>query len=393
MVSVADRTRPGVTARDQHRYQVRWRNNGKQESRLFTGPEARRQADALAAIVHARHDRISVEQALDSLNRHIVTPDSPTVSVWSVTWRSRLVRPSGYTQRRYERDLEVHILPTLGGIPLVSLTRADVQTWVRTQSDSEASAKTVKNRHGVLSTMLDSAVQDGIIPTNPAKGLGPSLSSTHRDMTFLTPQEWHLLARCIPAGLMHDFALFLVATGARFGEAAAVTVDQVQTGHNLSVRIDRAWKRQADGTYKVEHPKSRRAVRQVDVPEELRHALTSRTTDRPSKALLWERAPGRRVTQSHFWRAFRAAVTAAEQLGLGKHPRVHDLRHTCASWLIDAGVSLPEIQRQLGHESIQTTVDRYGHLMPADGRVARAMQDRLAPQIRPALPQTPQPGD
>jgi integrase len=43
-------------------------------------------------------------------------------------------------------------------------------------------------------------------------------------------------------------------------------------------------------------------------------------------------------------------------------PRVHDLRHSCASWLIQAGVPLPVIQQHLGHESIQTTVGVYGHL-------------------------------
>ncbi|WP_332108264.1 tyrosine-type recombinase/integrase [Mycobacterium branderi] len=43
-------------------------------------------------------------------------------------------------------------------------------------------------------------------------------------------------------------------------------------------------------------------------------------------------------------------------------PRIHDLRHTCASWMITAGVPLPVIQRHLGHESIKTTIDLYGHL-------------------------------
>jgi integrase len=46
--------------------------------------------------------------------------------------------------------------------------------------------------------------------------------------------------------------------------------------------------------------------------------------------------------------------------GLTKSPRVHDLRHTCASWMIAAGVPLPIIQQHLGHESIQTTIGVYG---------------------------------
>jgi site-specific recombinase XerC len=62
-------------------------------------------------------------------------------------------------------------------------------------------------------------------------------------------------------------------------------------------------------------------------------------------------------------------LTKAKDKGLKKRPRRHDLRHTNASWLILAGVALPVIQRHLGHQSIQTTSDRYGHLDRETSRV------------------------
>lgn len=60
-------------------------------------------------------------------------------------------------------------------------------------------------------------------------------------------------------------------------------------------------------------------------------------------------------------KAVRRGGKAPEKL-LGKEPRIHDLRHTCASWMIAGGVPLPVIQDHLGHESITTTIDLYGHL-------------------------------
>ena len=48
------------------------------------------------------------------------------------------------------------------------------------------------------------------------------------------------------------------------------------------------------------------------------------------------------------------ALVRAKEAGLTKKPRVHDLRHTNASWLIQAGVPLTTVQRHMGHESIQT---------------------------------------
>ncbi|WP_078505512.1 site-specific integrase [Streptomyces violaceusniger] len=62
---------------------------------------------------------------------------------------------------------------------------------------------------------------------------------------------------------------------------------------------------------------------------------------------------------AHRW---KPALDAANAGGLTKRPRVHDLRHTHASWLIAGKVPLPVMQGRLGHESITTTVDRYGHL-------------------------------
>ncbi|MFD6195709.1 tyrosine-type recombinase/integrase [Mycobacteriaceae bacterium NPDC060252] len=69
-----------------------------------------------------------------------------------------------------------------------------------------------------------------------------------------------------------------------------------------------------------------------------------------------------------------APVSGTGGCGFDPRPRIHDLRHTCASWLIQAGVPLPVIQQHLGHESIQTTVDVYGHL---DLRSARAAAEAM----------------
>lgn len=76
------------------------------------------------------------------------------------------------------------------------------------------------------------------------------------------------------------------------------------------------------------------------------------------------------------WKPGREAATNA---GLAKVPRVHDLRHTCASWTIQRGVPLPVVQAHLGHESIQTTIGVYGHL---DRSSAQAAADAIGAMLR-----------
>ncbi|ULP45285.1 tyrosine-type recombinase/integrase [Mycobacterium lentiflavum] len=84
----------------------------------------------------------------------------------------------------------------------------------------------------------------------------------------------------------------------------------------------------------------------------------------------WRGGPDDPVRAQNFHtNAWVPAVARARENGLSKKPRIHDLRHTNASWLIQAGVPLTVVQRHLGHESIQTTSDRYGHLDRQSSRV------------------------
>ena len=77
-------------------------------------------------------------------------------------------------------------------------------------------------------------------------------------------------------------------------------------------------------------------------------------------------------------RVWRSAVARS---GLDPTPRIHDLRHTCASWMIAARVPAKVIQEHLGHQSIKTTMDVYGHL---DRSTARVAADAIAEALNPS---------
>ena len=66
-----------------------------------------------------------------------------------------------------------------------------------------------------------------------------------------------------------------------------------------------------------------------------------------------------------------------ERQALAVSPRIHDLRHTAASWMIAAGLDLMSVQYALGHESITTTADRYGHLLPERRAATSATMERM----------------
>jgi len=72
---------------------------------------------------------------------------------------------------------------------------------------------------------------------------------------------------------------------------------------------------------------------------------------------------------------------------LGKFPRIHDLRHSHASWLLEDGNGIDVVQRRLGHEKITTTVDTYGHISEARMEAAaRSIGRTLAGAMPQLLP-------
>lgn len=291
---------------------------------------------------------------------------APTVQAWLARYiagRTGVTKTTIYDYTSYAR---LDINPAIGQIPLDVLSPDDIADWVQTLEDRGLAGKTIGNRHGFLSAALNTAVRDGIIPANPA--LGTRIPRTERkDMVFLDHGEYALLRSCIPE-LWRPMVDFLVASGARFGEVSALKPSDVNRARS-TVYIGRGWKRTYDDDgYEIGATKTKRSVRTISIDKTVLDALDYThewlfVTPRGN--------PVRAVNfRNHVW---YPAIAAAKVRGLAKKPRVHDLRHTCASWLVQAGQPLPVVQAHLGHESISTTVGLYTHLDRASADAAAAV--------------------
>ncbi len=108
------------------------------------------------------------------------------------------------------------------------------------------------------------------------------------------------------------------------------------------------------------------ARRRVSLPRFLRDELAAHMAGLPGgrDAFLFTTATGEPVRHNNFYKRFYAPAVAAS-LPDRDGVRFHDLRHTCAAWLIDAGAHPLQIKLRLGHEDIKTTMNSYGHLFPS----------------------------
>jgi integrase len=275
-------------------------------------------------------------------------------------WKSRAVAPS--TKKADEIRKRLYLDPRWTDVPIGEITRYDVKEWIAELREDEKSPELIKRIVHLFSASMTAALDAEIIESNPAARLRleGGQKATER---YLTREEYAAIREQLPTEGDQLVADVLVYTGMRWGEMAGLHWNRV----NLLQRQVRVAEThdEIDGRIKA-YPKGKK-VRDVPLTDELAAALGQPGgrdgcqvdhavgTCRSSLVVTTER--GRALRNSNWSEIWRDAVDRA---GVG-HVRIHDLRHTYASWLLQAGVSLAEVGRLLGHESTQTTA-RYAHL-------------------------------
>lgn len=355
-------------------YTVPFRHDNRQTSRSFDD-------QASAARWKRILDTIGPDAALALLDQRIGA-GVPTLSEWLDHHLTHATGATPGTRAEYRRLAARTWLPTLGALPLDAITRDAIRRWVGDQAKTPTrrgtptSAKTIANAHGLLSAVMAEAVEAGHRGDNPCRGVRLP-AGEREEMVVLTDSELAALLHHTPTH-WQPLVAFLAGTGMRWGEATALRWRDLDlNARPPSARVSRAWKR-GETTREIGAPKTRKSRRTVHIPE--RVAALLRPHQGSPDDLVFTGPHGGAVHHQAFHpRVWRPAVTAAD---FGKRPRIHDLRHTAASQMLARGVPINVVQRQLGHESITTTVDTYGHMVPGGLELAAvALDDFLAPAI------------
>jgi integrase len=223
--------------------------------------------------------------------------------------------------------------------------------------------------------MLNHAVEDGLLGSNPAARVSRVLAPRRqaaREIYPLTREELTLLLTTVEqhAAAYYPLFLCLARTGLRLGEALALQWGDIDW-HGRFVEVRRNYT-----LGKITTPKNGK-TRRVDLSRQLTEVLWSLLTQRKAETLRngWATLPpwvfcsqtGGLLDPDNV--RSRVFYRCLEKTGL-RHVRIHDLRHTYASLLLQQGESLAYIRDQLGHHSIQVTVDIYGHLVPGGNHAA-----------------------
>lgn len=276
--------------------------------------------------------------------------------------------------------------------PVTAIAEADLRAWL---IEWDRSLKTKANYHGLIHGVFAYAVGLGYLKANPATGTAPRMSRIRQsrpELRFLTEQELAMAVRL--AGKHGDLLTVAVGTGMRFGELTALWVGDVDLVRG-TIRVNKAWKRNGENSstetpawlatqLKPKHvmrdhhlgvPKTLRSRRTITISPGVVEVLRKHIDGREPDDFVFLSRSGRPMHNgdfsTHVWRKLMSNLA---DIGVARF-RFHDLRHTHVAWLIAGGAPLPHIQARLGHESITTTIDTYGHLLPAGDELISGIID------------------
>ncbi|MEY2569022.1 MAG: hypothetical protein QOE35_3551 [Actinomycetota bacterium] len=333
----------------------------------YRSPDGRERSKTFARRVDA--DQFLAQVEVDKARGSWIDPTRAQISVedWAARWFATTTHLKPKTRYGYASLLRSRILPAFGRTAIGAIHPIDVAEWLSTMQADGLSASRCRQAYHVLGSILQAAVGNGRLATSPCVGVKlPRLPQL--DMAFLRPEQLRALLNVVDARY-RLFVEVLAIGGLRFGEAAALRRGRCDLLRSRLIVAESV--ADVSGTLHFGAPKTHQR-RTVTLPRFLRDRLGEQLVALENdESLVFQAPTGGPIRYSNFARrVWKPALVEAGLPNMG----LHALRHTCAALLIAQGAHPKAIQSHLGHRSITTTLDRYGHLFEDE-------HDRLAERI------------
>lgn len=309
--------------------------------------------------------------------------NTQTVAHYLGYWMDKIKRPKlrVSTFQMYQYRVEHYILPHIGQHELAKLNAQHIQMMVHALMDGGLSAGSIRIIRSILRAAIKHAMGIELISRNPlAMVETPTVKQYHANI--LQPDEARQLLDIVRGDRLEALYTVALALGMRRGEIAALRWEDVDlTAGSLHVRRTLV---RITGKVLSLSPKTDKGTRRIDLPAVVSAALKQHRFQQENERRLagsaWQEnglvftTPwGTAVLLEKFGVMLQEHL---ERAGLERR-RFHDLRHSCASFLLAQGVPPKVVQEILGHSSITITLDVYGHLLPGARRDAADKMDDL----------------
>ncbi|MDH3397894.1 MAG: site-specific integrase [Acidimicrobiia bacterium] len=341
----------------------------------YRGPDGRQYSKSFDRKIDA--DRWLRAELADLDRGQWVDPEHGHIE-WAEYSNQVLAGRTHLAARTLETDRRCHarVEPWIGDIPLSRITPEQLRRMMADLTAAGYAPETVARTMRWVKLTLNQAIRDRRILLSPGDGV--RLPKPRRaEMRLLDATQVEQLAAALPERY-GSLAIVAAYTGLRWGELAGLKVASIDMSrHRLAVRSALI---EASGEPPVlGSPKSAASERTITLPQVVVGVLARHLDEHPPHdGMVWTTEEGGFLRRGSFGRIWRQAVSAS----VGAPCRIHDLRHTHASWLVAASEHPKSIQTRLGHSSIQVTIDRYGHLMDGLDHQTAVRLDAIAATVR-----------
>jgi integrase len=307
-----------------------------------------------------------------------VAPHQQTLGEWLQTWLAEYKRPRirAITYDAYAMIIRRHLTPVLGHIALKDLRPEHVQRYQNDKVAQGLDARTIRLHRIILSNALAQAEKNGLVVRNVCRLVDAPRQTRREQSTLTIAQMTTQLLPALQGDRLYAAYLTLFMVGLRRGELLGLRWQDVDLATGvLHVRqtVGRVYDRDATGPSKTKiifsESKTEKSRRTIPIPEACVAALRqyrARQAEEKLKlgqayedaGLVFCQLNGKPIDPRNMNLYFSQALKRAGLPSI----RLHDARHTFATWLLEQGVSLKVVQTLLGHGSIAVTADIYSHV-------------------------------
>ena len=370
---------------------IRKRKDGRWEGRYIAGHDENGKAIRKNVLGKTQAEaREKLKQALEEAGAVDITKaDEYTVGAWVLHWYKLYVQPNvrESTQRFYEGYIHQRVIPALGDIPLKKLKAEDIQQLYndtrehgrirkeQKEKNPGMSATYVRGLHTMLHGCLNRAVKERLIPRNPSDDC--IVPKAQKAEMKILPQEsiGDYLREAERRGVLPMFFLEL-CTGLRKGELVALRWDDLDP-EKRTLRVDKQGVSVPGGGVKVTRPKTETSIRTLSVSQEVVRLLEQEHEKHPENPYMFPSPVNGGMYYPDTINSLHEKILKGAGL---PHVRLHDMRHTAATLMLQNGVDVRTLSAMLGHYDAGFTLRTYTHTTTKQQEEAADMMGSLVAQ-------------
>lgn len=321
--------------------------------------------------------REAKEWERDFLIKQAAEPSMPFKTLSSLYLDDKKEHTKLITYETKRNRIDKWILPYFANKSVDSISAADIRKWQGELKKAVGANNTplspgyMQNIVTELSSIFNFAVKFYGLSVNPCRIAGNTVGKKTKSLNFWTKEEFdRFIATFDRSDPYYTAFLLLYYAGMRKGELLALTAADIDLDAG-KISINKTY-HVINGQRIVTEPKTSKSIRTITIPPFLCEVI------REYESRLYALQPENRLF--HISDTRLAFQLDAHIKGTGlKRIRIHDLRHSHASLLIDLGFSALLVSERLGHESVSTTLNIYSHLFPSkQSEVADKLQSLCA---------------